>query len=127
LPTPGTIIALKRSGLTLASAALARGGPQYLRDRRGRVTALRPSAPALLALLRERRARVQGEGGRLESLSPRAVLERGYVLVQDRAGHPLTLAAEVKAGAQVIMTFADGDVAARVERAAHSEQGRLDL
>ncbi|WP_281650017.1 exodeoxyribonuclease VII large subunit [Novacetimonas hansenii] len=127
LPTPGTIIALKRSGLTLASAALARGGPQYLRDRRGRVTALRPSAPALLALLRERRARVQGEGGRLESLSPRAVLERGYVLVQDRAGHPLTLAAEVKAGAQVIMTFADGNVAARVERAAHSEQGRLDL
>ena len=45
----------------------------------------------LRACLRELRARLEGTAARLESVSPLAVLQRGYALVSDPAGHPLTI------------------------------------
>ena len=46
----------------------------------------------LRATLREAKSRLEGMAGRLEAVSPLAVLSRGYVLVTDRKGTPVTSA-----------------------------------
>jgi exodeoxyribonuclease VII large subunit len=73
----------------------------------------RLSEAPLRARLREARARLAGSEGLLRSLSYRAVLERGYALVADGEGRPLTRAAEVQPGAALRLEFADGTVGAR--------------
>jgi exodeoxyribonuclease VII large subunit len=67
------------------------------------------------AALREARARLDGTAARLESVSPLAVLARGYVLVRDPAGVPITHAADVKAGTRMRLRFADGEVRATAD------------
>ena len=59
-----------------------------------------------------RRDRLQGLAGLLGSLSYRAVLERGYVLVRDAAGLPVRRAADAAAASRLGLQFADGIVAA---------------
>jgi exodeoxyribonuclease VII large subunit len=78
------------------------------------------------AKLREAHARLQGLGARLESVSHKAVQARGYALVYDSAGHPLTLAAAVKPGSALRISFADGDVRATASGGA-GRQGALPL
>jgi exodeoxyribonuclease VII large subunit len=48
-------------------------------------------------------------GQLLESFSYERVLERGFVLVRDRSGHPVTESAELKAGERITLRFADGE------------------
>ena len=80
------------------------------------------------ASLREARARLEGLAGRLDSVSPEAVLRRGYALVSDPSGHPLTSAAAVRPGARLRLRFADGTVGATADRPAGSErQAQLPL
>ncbi len=55
---------------------------------------------------------------RLESVSPRRVLERGYAMVRDASGAPVTGVAGAAAGSALKIEFADGDVPVRVEGAA---------
>jgi len=62
----------------------------------------------------------------LESVSHKAVLARGYALVFDAAGHPLTTAAAVKPGAGLRISFADGDVRATASGGV-GRQAVLDL
>ncbi len=116
--------------LTLAQSKLAGGLRHTLaarRDRAVRVLARVTPAP-LRARLREARARLDGVAGRLESVSPLAVLQRGYALVTDPLGHPLTTAASVQPGARVRLRFADGDVGATADGGGKPErQGRLSL
>ncbi len=82
----------------------------------------------LRACLRELTARLAGTGARLESVSPLAVLSRGYALVTDPSGHALTSAASVAPGARVRLRFADGEVGATADRAAGaSRQGQLPI
>ena len=50
----------------------------------------------------------------LDSLSPFKVLERGYAVVEDEAGHPLT-AEGITAGMALSLRFHDATVAARAE------------
>ena len=52
---------------------------------------------------------------RLESVSPRRVLERGYAMVTDAAGAPVVSVAGAPAGVVLGIEFADGKVGARVE------------
>jgi exodeoxyribonuclease VII large subunit len=52
---------------------------------------------------------------RLESVSPRRVLERGYALVRDASGVPVTSIAGAAAGASLKIEFADGEAPVRVE------------
>ena len=59
-----------------------------------------------------RRDRLEGLAGLLASLSYRAVLERGYVLVRDAAGLPVRRAADAAAALRLTLQFADGTVAA---------------
>ena len=75
---------------------------------------------------RVRRARGWKEtAARLQSVSPLAVLQRGYAVVSDAAGHPLTSAARVAPGARLRLRFADGEVGATADRP--ERQGRLAL
>ncbi|HUB15545.1 MAG TPA: exodeoxyribonuclease VII large subunit [Acetobacteraceae bacterium] len=93
----------------------------------GRTLARLSDAP-VRAGLREARAKLGGTGARLESVSPLAVLQRGYALVSDPAGHPLTSAGSVKPGARLRLRFADGEVGATADGARRGDrQGELAL
>ena len=50
----------------------------------------------------------------LESLSYQRVLERGFTLIHDAGGAPVSRAADVTMDTDISIRFADGDVAAHV-------------
>ena len=52
---------------------------------------------------------------RLQAASPRSVLNRGFAIVRDAQGRPVSRRAEVQPGQKVIAEFSDGSVGARVE------------
>jgi exodeoxyribonuclease VII large subunit len=83
----------------------------------------------LVAGLRHAVSRIHGRAAptlaRLEAVSPLAVLKRGYAVVSDHSGHPLTTAAAVAPGARLRLRFADGEVGATAERP--ERQGKLPL
>jgi exodeoxyribonuclease VII large subunit len=80
-----------------------------LRGRADRVMGRVSEAP-LRSSLREARAHLAGLGPRLEAASPMALLQRGYVLVTNPAGQPVTSAASVKPGGRLRLHFGDGEV-----------------
>ena len=89
--------------------------------------ALAAFSPApLRALMRERRARLDGLARHLEALSYNAILKRGFALVRDAGGEPLTRAADVSPGARLSITFADGQVAATAEGDAPKRKAKPD-
>jgi exodeoxyribonuclease VII large subunit len=104
--------------------ACLRQAVAVIHNRAGRTLGRLSDAP-LRATLRETQARLEGAAARLESVSPLAVLRRGYVVVSDTAGHPLTSANEVPPGARLRLRFADGEVGATADRP--ERQGRLPL
>jgi exodeoxyribonuclease VII large subunit len=81
----------------------------------------------LLALWRERLAdrgrdisvrpqeRLDNLARMLESLSFKKVLERGYAVVRDEAGHVIARAAGAQPGQAIRLQFGDGNLAAKVE------------
>ena len=157
LPPPAALVAPQRQRLADLDARLARALAARLRLQRQRIDSLSPRvAPRLLrqliardrallhnprhtpnpALLRARlhAARAALESGfRLaESLSPQAVMARGFVLVTLPDGNIARRSAEAKAAGRFTLRFADGDVAARTEGGAKPkaqpdspEQGNL--
>jgi exodeoxyribonuclease VII large subunit len=95
-----------------------------IHSRAGRTLGRLSDAP-LRAMLRQWRTRTEGTAARLESVSPLAVLRRGYAVVSDVGGRPLTSAAKVAPGARLQLRFADGEVGATADRP--ERQGRLPL
>jgi exodeoxyribonuclease VII large subunit len=120
-------VARRDAMLELCGQQLVAGLRHAVAGAHGRAvrTLARLSEAPLRAGLRERRARLEGAAARLESVSPAAVLQRGYAVVSDVAGHPLTSAAKVAPGARLWLRFADGEVGATADRA--ERQGRLPL
>ncbi len=83
---------------------------------RERVTALSDrSKRATLALLANRAARLERSHQLLRAFSYQSVLQRGFALVRDDAGHPLRAAASIAAGMKLDIEFADGCVSATAE------------
>jgi exodeoxyribonuclease VII large subunit len=76
----------------------------------------------LTARLREQRAHLAGFSARLEGASYQSVLARGFALVRDAAGHPVTSAAAIRPGARLALRFADGESRVTAER-----QGSLGI
>jgi exodeoxyribonuclease VII large subunit len=122
------VVARRHGALDLCGQKLLAGLQQAvsgIHNRAGR-TLGRLTDASLRSMLRETRARLEGTAARLESVSPLAVLQRGYALVSDAAGHPVTGAAEVTPGMRLRLRFADGDVRATADGKA-TRQGRLPL
>lgn len=115
LPHPREGIAARRAMLGLleqrAGAAMRR---QMARAQAAPALARLSPAP-VSALVREKRARLEGLVARLEGVSYQAVLARGFALVSDVEGAPLTSAAAVPAGERLVLAFADGTVRATAE------------
>ncbi len=81
----------------------------------------------LRAALREARAHLTGLAGRLESVSPDAVLARGYARISDLSGAPITRAASVRPGAALRVRFADGEIRVTAAGGRDGRQGALPL
>jgi exodeoxyribonuclease VII large subunit len=124
------LVGLRRSALDLSTQRLSAGlrhAVAGIHTRATRVLARLSDSP-VRAQLRESRAHLLGTAARLESVSPLAVLQRGYALVTGPAGHPLTSAAAVKPGSRLALRFADGQVAATADGGRRPErQGQLAL
>jgi exodeoxyribonuclease VII large subunit len=52
---------------------------------------------------------------RLESASPRSVLQRGYAIVRDASGRPVSRAKDAQPGQPLVNEFHDGKLHVRVE------------
>jgi exodeoxyribonuclease VII large subunit len=124
------LVATRRSALDLCGhklVACLRHAVAGVHNRANRTLGRLTDVP-LRAGLREARARLEGTAARLESVSPLAVLRRGYALVSDSAGHPLTSAGAVKPGTRLKLRFADGEVGATAEGGRKADrQGQLPL
>ncbi len=66
--------------------------------------------------LLQQRGRVDQATGKLQTLSPLNILERGYAIVFDAAGRLVKDEAQVETGAEVKVRLARGQVAARVTK-----------
>jgi len=96
--------------------------------RRGDRLMARLTEAPLRAALREAGARLAGAAGHLEAVSPDAILRRGYALVFDGKGSPVTMAAAIRPGARLRLHFADGDIATTADPGrAPASQGRLPV
>ena len=85
-------------------------------DRHGRdveVSATRLAGAARRAVA-DADARLEALWARLQSVSPKKVLERGYAIISDAAGVPITSMTLAPAGAHLAIEFADGKVGAQV-------------
>lgn len=127
MPIPSALFSDRRSRLSLDNAALDAAMTAVRRAAEARLGRQRLTAAPLQALCRERQARLLGVGNVLESVSPRAVLDRGYVLVRDTTGEPVTRAAGLNPGQRVTLVFADDERLARIEARKDTAQGALDL
>jgi exodeoxyribonuclease VII large subunit len=111
---------LCRSQFDALSARLGRASPAWrVRNDRQRLDELQARlGRAARAQIRARRAAQQTLAARLKALSPLAVLQRGYVLVQTPAGRVLRLAAALEVGQQVRLQMSDGSAEAVVQSVA---------
>ena len=115
------------------TAFRANAGRRIEREAR-HVEELGPRLQRAASSLHERLAnRLENAGKLLESFSYERVLDRGFVLVTDAAGHPLQKAADTHASMAVRLRFSDGTVAATVTegaprpgKAAPAKRGPVD-
>ncbi|MGG5823002.1 exodeoxyribonuclease VII large subunit [Falsiroseomonas sp. HW251] len=115
VPHPRTAIAAKRHAVELLDGRRSAAFARRLQRAQGARALAAFSASPVLALMREKRTRLDGLSRQLEALSYNAILSRGFALVRDAAGEPLTRAADVAPGAKLTIAFADGQVAATAD------------
>ena len=104
-----------RERLDTARTALARGAAAALERARSSLTRDRERLDRAPALLVERkRAGLEGLVGRLQALSPRKTLARGYAIVRTDNGI-VRSSTELESGSRVEVELAEGGFGARVE------------
>jgi exodeoxyribonuclease VII large subunit len=71
--------------------------------------------------LRERQSQLTAVSGKLDSLSPLAVLGRGYSLTQDRkSGQLITATKQLTTGQEIVTRLASGTIVSKVEEISHA-------
>lgn len=107
----------RRRRLALLPARLASRHPaQRVGIAAQRLVRLRSAlAAAAIQTLRGERRRLAALGRALEAVSPRATLARGYAIVRDGEGRPVTTVKRLAAGQPLALELHDGVAAARVE------------
>ncbi|MBS1061867.1 exodeoxyribonuclease VII large subunit [Gluconobacter wancherniae] len=124
-PSPELQIERKRAFLITAARGLDGAVNQTVQQRALRVERQRLTPETLYSAIRLQKARVEGLGAHLEAVSPQAVLRRGYALVQDANGRPVTRADARPPNGRVVLSFADGERGARLDPL--TSQGDLGL
>ena len=123
------LVTARRAALTLSTERLRTALRHATTTRAAAASLVLPrltDAP-LRARLREAHARLEGLAARLESVSYQKVLARGYALVSDSAGTPVTSAKTVKPGMDLRLRFADGETKAIAAGAGDTRQSRLPI
>jgi exodeoxyribonuclease VII large subunit len=98
-----------------AAAERGLGGRADSQRRIGTVVLERARARAVGADMDKRRDALHRAAVALRAHEPERTLERGYALVEDPAGEPLTTAAEAGAAERISLCFSDGRVRAKPE------------
>ena len=127
LPAPANLLATTRSTIAVLAPRLTnalRSATARHAGAEARIASRLAPAP-LLSALREARTRLAATAARLESVSHTAVLARGYALVFDAKGHPITSAAAIRTAARLRLHFHDGDAAVTAEGKAKPLQQSL--
>jgi exodeoxyribonuclease VII large subunit len=118
----GQLIALKRHALLAATGGLRtaplRAAILRHKDDAGRLMAR--MRPALQRIIERREERLEALWRRLDNLSYKRVLARGYALVQGPGGEALMRKAATAPGMAIAIEFQDGRVGARIEDASGS-------
>jgi exodeoxyribonuclease VII large subunit len=83
-------------------------------------------AAAMRNQLLQNKVRIERMGRALETLSPLAILERGYALVFDGAGQLVKDAGQVKAGDEISARVARGEIRAVVKKADAGKMGKQE-
>ncbi|MFT8243670.1 exodeoxyribonuclease VII large subunit [Roseomonas sp. BN140053] len=110
LPHPRETVAAHRAALQLLQARSGAAAARSL-DRAARQLARLPDpAPRLEFRLREARLALEGLSARLEGASYQGLLARGFALVRDAGGAPVTRAEAVAPGARLRIEFSDGGI-----------------
>jgi exodeoxyribonuclease VII large subunit len=111
-----TLVAQRRSRHAQMGQRLEKVNPlQVLQRRRAQLTlAWTRLRHAILHVLEPGRTRLQGAAGKLDALSPLAILARGYAICQDARGHIVTDASRVAAGDPVSVRLSQGSLDCRV-------------
>jgi exodeoxyribonuclease VII large subunit len=65
--------------------------------------------------IREQQSRINTLAGKLETLSPVAVLQRGYTVTTDETGRLVREASKLRTGQSIVTRFAKGSVTSKVE------------
>lgn len=123
LKHPRELIAEKGHALAACATRLDHALKSVLQHERGRLDTcclkleqiggrLQPAAARLMA---DRAQRLDSLGKLLESFSYKKVLERGYAVVRDQDGHPVTSAGAALPGAVLTVEFKDGETRVRVD------------
>jgi exodeoxyribonuclease VII large subunit len=110
VPHPREAIAARRAALGLLRTRIEAAWTRRLEAWRCERALVSFSDAPVRALIREKRAGLEGMAARLEGVSYQSVLARGFVLVRGEAGEPVTRAAQVAAGQHLALGFADGTV-----------------
>jgi exodeoxyribonuclease VII large subunit len=79
---------------------------------------------SLERMMRRADARVDALDARLRSLSPLAVLDRGYALVLGEDGNVIRTVTQVTTGKQVTTRLSDGEFTSKVEKTARARVGK---
>jgi exodeoxyribonuclease VII large subunit len=116
----------RREAVRAAAASAALRQPlEFYRRRSQDVDRLEERLGAAAKRLLDRsRLRLTAAGGRLDALSPLAVLERGYAIARDPEGRVLRRAAEARKGQELNVRLADGELGCRVENVRRAAGGR---
>ena len=120
-----------RSALDRRASRLAdtRAGLGVVRERLAREserlgTASRLLLPSMRAGLERRALRLNGASGRLDALSPLAILERGYSIVRTEAGVAVREHGQVAPGDSLSVLLHRGSLGVRVENASTDGRNR---
>ena len=130
MPAPGGVMVAAWHRMHVAAAGLPVGLRHAVQRHRidAGQTLTRLNPAPLRGRLREAAVRLEGLGARLQAADPRAVLGRGYALVTDMAGRPITSAAAIRPAARLKLEFGDGAVdVQRVAEPASKRQRELSF
>jgi exodeoxyribonuclease VII large subunit len=103
---------LRRLGVDLRDAALSQVESARERLMDAGVSVARAASHPI----EKRRLVVEGMAGRLHALSPLATLARGYAVVSDEQGSPVTAIDQVATGQSIVARLKDGRIHGRVDR-----------